>query len=477
MDWLTYSRGTIYPNWFTLALLGHHEYSAKLTGAPVVESIFFDHGPKLIFAWGEKRIRVLGRHTMKLCATSLGRKKHFHRFDKLIKKAIIAAEKIYEYNLRDCSNGELINLYIFLIREAGPAHGLLNVDIDAFDVHFEDFLRNKIKENLKKPINEEEFQKFFEAISIPAYKTYLNQEEEAVLKLALKKNITEKDYTGLYKRYWWTGLGWENLTPHSEKYFISRIKRISDKARAKKKLKEIRAQQREIKNNRSRLTKKYKLEKISIWLEFLDKYAYYHEARKEMQVKTNHALYLIMLEMSRRLKIDEEDLNWLWGNEVFEALQKGKFNRKEIIKGKQATLTLIDGNGLKVFRGKAAVKKFRSEIKENIENGNEVKGFGAMPGKVTGTAKVCNGLEDALRKIKRRDVLICGMTTPDYIAVMKKAAAIITDEGGLTCHAAIVSRELKIPCIVGTKIATKIFEDNDIVEVDATKGVAKIIKL
>ncbi|OGI42784.1 MAG: hypothetical protein A2593_02385 [Candidatus Moranbacteria bacterium RIFOXYD1_FULL_44_9] len=60
---------------------------------------------------------------------------------------------------------------------------------------------------------------------------------------------------------------------------------------------------------------------------------------------------------------------------------------------------------------------------------------------------------------------------------MKKAAAIITDEGGLTCHAAIVSRELKIPCIVGTKIATKIFEDNDIVEVDATKGVAKIIKL
>jgi len=59
---------------------------------------------------------------------------------------------------------------------------------------------------------------------------------------------------------------------------------------------------------------------------------------------------------------------------------------------------------------------------------------------------------------------------------MKKAVAVITDEGGITCHAAIVSRELKIPCIVGTKIATRVLKDGDKVEVDADKGVVKIIK-
>jgi len=59
---------------------------------------------------------------------------------------------------------------------------------------------------------------------------------------------------------------------------------------------------------------------------------------------------------------------------------------------------------------------------------------------------------------------------------MKEAGAIITDEGGITCHAAIVSRELGIPCIIGTKIATKVLKDGDIVEVDAGKGVVKIIK-
>lgn len=58
---------------------------------------------------------------------------------------------------------------------------------------------------------------------------------------------------------------------------------------------------------------------------------------------------------------------------------------------------------------------------------------------------------------------------------MKKAAAIITDEGGITCHAAIVSRELNIPCIIGTKVATKILKDGDLVEVNAEKGVVKII--
>ena len=58
---------------------------------------------------------------------------------------------------------------------------------------------------------------------------------------------------------------------------------------------------------------------------------------------------------------------------------------------------------------------------------------------------------------------------------MKKASAIITDEGGLSCHAAIVARELGIPCIIGTKIATKVLKDGDRVEVDADKGIVKKI--
>ncbi len=80
------------------------------------------------------------------------------------------------------------------------------------------------------------------------------------------------------------------------------------------------------------------------------------------------------------------------------------------------------------------------------------------------------------RQIGDYHILVAPMTTPDFVPLMKRAGAIITDEGGLLCHASIVARELKKPCIVGTKIATQVLKDEDLVEVDATKGIVKILK-
>ena len=68
------------------------------------------------------------------------------------------------------------------------------------------------------------------------------------------------------------------------------------------------------------------------------------------------------------------------------------------------------------------------------------------------------------------------MTRPEFMPILRKAAAIVTDEGGITCHAAIVARELKIPCIIGTQIATRVLKDGDLVLVDATNGVVKKIQ-
>ena len=77
--------------------------------------------------------------------------------------------------------------------------------------------------------------------------------------------------------------------------------------------------------------------------------------------------------------------------------------------------------------------------------------------------------------MKSGDIIVTTMTTPDYLMAMKMAAAIVTEEGGLTSHAAIIARELGIPCIIGTKIATQVFKNGDMVEVDAEKGVVRII--
>jgi pyruvate, water dikinase len=99
-----------------------------------------------------------------------------------------------------------------------------------------------------------------------------------------------------------------------------------------------------------------------------------------------------------------------------------------------------------------------------------LRGLGAAPGSASGRARVVTSLADA-GELTGADVLVAHMTTPDWVPLMRRAAAIVTDSGGMTCHAAIVSRELGIPCLVGTGSATQTLRDGETITVDAGKGV------
>jgi pyruvate,water dikinase len=99
-----------------------------------------------------------------------------------------------------------------------------------------------------------------------------------------------------------------------------------------------------------------------------------------------------------------------------------------------------------------------------------LRGLGGAPGSASGAARVLSSLAQAAR-LNDGDVLVTHMTSPDWLPLMRRAAAIVTDSGGMTCHAAIVSRELSIPCVVGTGEATSRLRDGEIVTVDATRGV------
>lgn len=110
----------------------------------------------------------------------------------------------------------------------------------------------------------------------------------------------------------------------------------------------------------------------------------------------------------------------------------------------------------------------------NLQNTafTEIKGTIAQPGKISGRAKILMKVSE-MGKIKKGDILVTYMTSPNFLPAMKLAAGFVTDEGGLTCHAAIVAREMKKPCVIGTRIATKVFKDGDMVEVNANKGIVK----
>jgi len=98
-----------------------------------------------------------------------------------------------------------------------------------------------------------------------------------------------------------------------------------------------------------------------------------------------------------------------------------------------------------------------------------LKGQGAAPGVASGKVVIIRDVRD-VGKVKEGDILVTKMTNPDMVPAMRKVAAIVTDEGGMTCHAAIVSRELGTPAVVGTKNATNLLKNNQLVTVDGEKG-------
>jgi pyruvate,water dikinase len=99
----------------------------------------------------------------------------------------------------------------------------------------------------------------------------------------------------------------------------------------------------------------------------------------------------------------------------------------------------------------------------------------ASKGKATGIVKVINKVSE-FAHFQKGDILVSAMTRPEFLPIMEKAAAIVTDEGGITSHAAIVSRELGIPCIIGTQTATRVLKTGQKVQVDALKGIVSVLK-
>ncbi|GEM_PF-94993 len=182
----------------------------------------------------------------------------------------------------------------------------------------------------------------------------------------------------------------------------------------------------------------------------------------------------LLQKLEKNEKIIAGSLSYLTAVE-FESFITNRHLPNNLDKRKEFVLVKEHVSGIEVFYEKSKLKEFCLEEEHETREINEIKGTTAYKGKTQGRIKIIRLIEDA-KGLQEGDVLVASMTDPRYVPIMKKAAAIITDEGGITCHAAIVSRELKKPCIIGTKIATKILKDGDLVEVDATHGIVKIIK-
>lgn len=197
--------------------------------------------------------------------------------------------------------------------------------------------------------------------------------------------------------------------------------------------------------------------------------------RRFAQIYDLYKMEFILKEISRRLGLTLREVRFMLPTEIKTALLTGKLNKLQIKKRLKMCVLVEEYDQEKLYVGSQAYKLAKEAENVKVEQVNELNGQTGCVGKAQGVVKIIIRPSD-IAKMKRGDILLSIATDPDIVPAMKLAAAIVTEQGGVTSHAAIVARELGIPCLIGTKIATKVFKDGDTVVVDATKGIIKRLR-
>jgi len=312
----------------------------------------------------------------------------------------------------------------------------------------------------------------YEKLITPVYQSFIEREEIELLKLSgiTNKKKLDQALTRHAAKYNWIHFDYASLIT-TKKDFFNKLKQLK-----KQRPKLVSSKQR--KSDKIKLIKKYKINsQVKYWLTVLDQAYFLMDYKKEKLTQVHFAMTAVYQEMAKRVGLTLAEVRWLTWRELKSALHKNKKILKKFVHKRKRSCFVKYLNGHpSIVSAKQAISIIRDINKDQRVDLNikEISGLSGSPGKVRGricylkSAKECG-------KIKQGEILLVSNTTPDFMPAIRKAKAIVTCEGGITCHAAIVSRELKIPCVVGTKIATQVLKDGDRVEVNASKGIVRII--
>jgi phosphohistidine swiveling domain-containing protein len=389
--------------------------------------------------------------------------------DRFYKKCL----EVGNTNLKELNNKELIKLHDDFVQITINKNSSSSI-IDGFALGSDELIADKIKKVYDKSNLKIRFTELFSSLTAPVRLSFINEAEVELLKLA--QNPTPENIQEHQKKFFWTRNNYVDDIILDINYFKKEIKKVqSMDINIKKEIKRITDTPKINKQKKDKLIKSLKLSKhLKDLIKISEDFTYWQDERKRSTFWTTHYFSLILVEISKRIKIPLNELKYMTPREMSKIFLK-KPLRKELRSRKEKGVFYWDEKGHEALFGKEAEevkKKILGSI--DLSNVNDFRGLTASMGKAIGKVKVLKSVKE-ITKIEEGDILVAVMTRPEFVPLMKKAKAIITNEGGITTHAAIVSREMKKPCIIGTKVATKIFKDGDLVEVDANKGIVRKI--
>ncbi len=356
----------------------------------------------------------------------------------------------------------------------------------------DEYIVNELKKELKKYFKETKqknnFDHYLNTILFPEKKSAIFKQKLDILHLAekiknkkIKKSILNIEFKKLTNKYAYFNILNFDEPPLNIKYFRKEVSKIlkDKKISPEQKIKKINNQFNTTKINFKKIlndiNKNSKLFKL---INTCHEIAYYRDHRNDVRREGYYYASKLYIEIAKRLKISLSDLLFLSRKEIKKSLKENKIIIKKITinQRKKYSALYFDNKKIHFIYDKNEITKLLNCTTPKILS-KKLRGIPASPGKILGKIKIIISPMKNGSKLKIGDVLATSMTNIDFLPLMSKASAIITDEGGLLCHAAIISREMKKPCIVGTKNATQIFKDGDLVEVDANKGIVKKINL
>lgn len=340
------------------------------------------------------------------------------------------------------------------------------------------YLENLVKSELPD-LGDKERQHLIVTLSAPLILSFIEKERMLRLKVALdierNKNLQE-----LADNYFFTQTNFKLAKILDKIDFIRQIKKdCSNKSKKtlRKELDGLATKIKRLEVEKQKLRQKYRLSpNLKLHFRLLEIFGQVIDERKYGMLLATYYIEEYNKKIAQRFNLDIFEVKYYFMEEIKNLLLENKeVDLRDLKKRRDFScfvLTKKDHTALRYdFYGREAAKVLRA-VMDTFKQ-KEIKGYVASAPQRHLVGRVQIVLDTQRDKFKAGSILVTTMTRPDFVPLMHQATAIITDEGGITCHAAIVSRELGIPCIISTKVATKLLKDGDMIELDLEKGIVK----
>lgn len=400
--------------------------------------------------------------------------KYYVDFIKTRKKLLESGRELSK-NLTKVPDAKISKLYKNL-GERYIAFGKHAVLPESADVYTDKRLLQDMKKILKNILSDSEISEACIILSTYPMLSFMEKERLEFLKLCLMKN---PDYGAFSRKYHWIQNNYLMPKFLSERYFQDEVRKLKSNKTEKEIIKDIRSLQNkpiELKRRQEELLKKLPLDvRMEKIFEILRIFSRWIDERKYTALHGISFIDILTQEISKRNKISKDLIGYYTFDEMVRLLESGKKISEHILHERRKLSVYVVTRKGKIFEENILTGVQAKKIFDLLtpKNSGIIKGFVASAPMENFKGRVQVILNPHTQDFITGRILVTTMTRPDFVPLMRKASAIITDEGGITSHAAIISRELKIPCIIGTKVATKALKNGDRVEIDLEKGIVK----